>query len=244
MVLPETVAPAPSLPPSLRRSDDYVVRIVAGKVSCTGTLIDEQRVLTAHHCVAERNEGGHTLDRDVSPQVITVELGGDYLPWGEVGVKAVVAPPCGYQAGVGDLAILVLTRRLSGFPTARVELDRMPMLGESIEPVGFGRCALSGDGLSRKLRPGGAISAVTADNFRLLAGICPGDSGGPALSREHRLLGLVSQSAMDGDESTLGESEFTRLDRWRTVFANSAAIAQGVPAAALPPVECTAPGAL
>jgi len=225
------------------RALDSVVRIVTGKVACSGTLIDERRVLTAHHCVAARTAAGEVLSHDVAPERITVELGGDYLPWGEVSVKAVVAPRCGYRAGVGDLAILILSRPLSGVATLPPELDRAPALGDTIEPVGFGRCALSADAISRKQRTGGRVAELTGDHFRLLAGICPGDSGGPALSRERRLVGLVSMSAMDGDEQTLGESEFTRLDRWRAVFDNSARIAQGVAAAELPPLECVAPQA-
>ena len=68
--------------------DEPVLRVVAGDVSCTGTLIYENQVLTAHHCVSARDELGRVLSRDVSPEEVTVELGGDYLPWGEVGVRA------------------------------------------------------------------------------------------------------------------------------------------------------------
>src|SRR5580700_5494969 len=37
------------------KSEDAIVRVV-GKVTCTGTLIAEDLVLTAHHCVAARDK--------------------------------------------------------------------------------------------------------------------------------------------------------------------------------------------
>jgi hypothetical protein len=48
---------------------------------------------------------------------------------------------------------------------------------------------------------------------------------------------VISSSVMDGSETTTGRSEFTRLDRWRPVFANSQAIAQGTSQAELPPID-------
>jgi hypothetical protein len=197
-------------------------------------------VLTAHHCVTERGEHGEIVNRDVAPSKVSVELGGDYLPWGEVGVRAVVAPPCGYKAGEGDLAILVLERRLIGVATLPARLDREPLKGEAIEPLGFGRCAASGDGVRRKERFGGTIEALGSGRFRMTASICPGDSGGPALSKQtQELVGVISASVMDGSESTRGVSEFTRLDRWRPVFALAQQVSEGAQPAELPPLDCS-----
>jgi secreted trypsin-like serine protease len=218
---------------------DYVVRVVAGDVTCSGTLIQEDQVLTAHHCVAERNRYGEAMRSDVEPDRILVELGGDYLPWGEVGVRAVVAPPCGYSAGDGDIAVLVLERRLVGIATLALRLDRAPQLGETVEPVGFGRCPLSADGIRRRARLGGAVATVKAGRFRLPASICPGDSGGPAISRRGELVGVISKSIMDGSERTVGQSEFTRVDRWRSVFATARLVAEGIPPTEIPPLACS-----
>ena len=225
------------------REDDYVVRVVAGSVTCSGSLIDDDQVLTAHHCVSQRNDFGEFQSSNVEAKNVHVELGGDYLPWGEVGVRAIVAPPCGYAAGVGDIAILVLERKLVGMPTVTPRLDEPPKKGEEIEPVGFGRCALSSDGIRRKERVGGAVDRVMDSRFRLNAAICPGDSGGPALSTgTGEVIGIISASVMDGKEQTLGRSEFSRLDRWRPVFAAAKLIADGTPPAEVPPVDgCEAP---
>jgi hypothetical protein len=222
-------------------ADDYVVRVVAGLVTCSGSLIAADQVLTAHHCVTERSESGDALPHEVPPERIRVELGGDYLPWGEVGVRAIVAPTCGYAAGEGDLAILVLERKLLKVPVAKPRLDTPPEVGERVEPIGFGRCALTADGIRRNLRSGGPVNRLGAGRFRLEAAICPGDSGGPGLSKHGEVLGVISASVMDGSEQTRGLSEFIRLDRWRSLFSNAKLVAEGTSAAELPPVDCAEP---
>lgn len=217
--------------------DEPVLRVVAGSVSCSGTLIYENQVLTAHHCVSERDENGQVIPHDVAPETITVELGGDYLPWAEVGVRAVVAPSCGHAAGHGDIAILVLDTKLSRAKTITPRLDAPPKVGEQVRPVGFGRCDTSG--IRRRQRSGGAIESVDSDRFKLSAVICPGDSGGPALSVERGdVVGVVSAAVMDGGQGQLGRSEFTRLDEWRPVFAAAKLIAEGAEMAEVPPVDC------
>jgi hypothetical protein len=228
-----------AMPPALAKDDDYVVRIVVGSVTCSGALIQEDRVLTAHHCVAAHDRDGAPLGRDVRPEQVRVELGGDYLPWGEVGVRAVLAPSCGYVSGEGDLAVLVLERKLIGVATRAARLEAPPGKRDQIEPIGFGRCALSGDGVHRQHRAGGTIEQVSEGRFRLAAAICPGDSGGPAVSSEGgEILGVISASAMDGDEHTRDRSEFVRVDRWRSLFAYAALVSSGTSPSELPPIEC------
>lgn len=228
---------APEMPFALAREDDFVVRVVVSSTSCSGTLIDEDQVLTAHHCVAQRDKYGDFTEKNARPGDIRVELGGDDLPWGDVGVRAVVAPPCGHAAGEGDIAILVLERKLIGVATAKPRLDAEPRLGERVSPVGFGRCALSNEGISRHHRSGGRVDRVLDSRFRLDASICPGDSGGPVMADGSKeVLGVISAAVMDGSERTVGRSEFTRLDRWRTVFASAKAIAEGQSASELPPI--------
>lgn len=227
-------------PLHLAKADDAVVRIV-NDVACTGTLIAEDLVLTAHHCIAARDEQGRTLRRDMEPEEINIELGGDYLPWGEVKVRAVVSPDCGYTSGDGDIAILVLSRRLIGIPTLTPRLEEEPARREQVVPVGFGRCALSHDGIQRVRRLGGGVDAVAPAHFVAVTSICPGDSGGPALSADRGdVVGVISASVMDGDENTSGTSHFTRLDVWRELFSAAREIADGASPSELPPFRsCT-----
>jgi V8-like Glu-specific endopeptidase len=229
-------SPGPSF--GLARDDDYVVRVVAGPVTCSGTLIASDRVLTAHHCVSERDRDGNFLPSDVAASEVRVEIGGDYLPWGELGVRAIITPPCGHAAGEGDIAVLVLERKLEGVATIKPRLDGTVDLGEAVDPIGFGRCSLSSDGIRRQHRKGGKVDRVLDTRFRLDAAICPGDSGGPVLSRRTReVVGVISASVMDGSEATVGRSEFTRLDKWRPIFATAKLVAEGASRAELPPID-------
>jgi len=227
------------LPLSVSTDEDYVVRLVVGSVTCSGSLIAEDRVLTAHHCVSQRAKDGRTLDLDVAPESVKVELGGDPFAWGEVGVKAIVAPTCGYSGGEGDIAVLVLERRLGGIATRRVRLGEPPVLGTPIEPIGFGRCWLGGSPGGRTIRNGGPIAGVWRRDFRVEASICPGDSGGPAVNQTNgEILGVISEAVMDGDPNTREQAEFTRLDAWAPVFTQAQAVVDGMSQAELPPIDC------
>ena len=235
---------APALPPSLElpfvlsNEDDYVVRLVIGSVTCSGALIDDDRVLTAHHCVSARSRQGEMLAHDVEPEDVRVELGGEDLPWGESGVRAIVAPTCGHAAGDGDIAILVLDHPLIGAETRPARIDSAPLLKEAISPIGFGRCVLSTDALHRRKRAVASIDTISDARFRATASICPGDSGGPVMSDSGEVLGVISAAVMDADERTVGRAEFTRLDRFRALFARAAAVSKGQSLAELPPVDC------
>ncbi len=80
------------------------------------------------------------------------------------------------------------------------------------------------------------MTRVAPEHFQLQAAICPGDLGGPAVSLSTgRILGVVSRSVMDGDESSLGLTELSRLDALRAVFASAALVAEGAGVAELPP---------
>jgi hypothetical protein len=234
------------LPPfELASQRDAVVRVVSD-VTCTGTLIADDRVLTAHHCVAERDARGHVLDRNKSPEEIEIELGGDYLPWGEVKVKAIVSPDCGYASGDGDIAILVLTRHLIGMPTSAARIEAAPEVKDDLAVFGFGRCALSSTGgdfsfqhpadpVHRATRDAGKIDKVFSGQFGAQASICPGDSGGPVYSSRGDLIGVVSASVMDGDDRTQGASLFTRVDVWPQLFSAAHEISLGASPGELPP---------
>ena len=227
------------LPFALATPEDYVVRVVAGSVTCTGSLIDEDRVLTAHHCIAERGSNGEMLPKDVPAEALTVELGGDPFAWGEVGVRAVLAPTCGYAAGDGDIAILVLERKLVGVATRKARIDKPPVIGKKIEPIGFGRCVWTQATGGRAVRTGGAIAELSHRRFQLEASICPGDSGGPAVDvQSGDIVGVISAAEMDASDKTLGKSEFTRLDSWASLFTQAQLVVDGLSPNELPPVEC------
>jgi len=228
-----------SPPIALAVAEDAIVRIVGPVTTCSGTLVDEDLVLTAHHCVVELGAQGQFTQKSLEPAKMHVELGGDYLPWGTVNVKAIVAPPCGERGGRGDLAVLVLSHKLIGITPYTARLDTPPRLGETLDPAGFGRCSLSPDGIHRTVRAGGEIAGVQTGVIQMTASICPGDSGGPVFSRgSHEIVGVVSLSAMDGDERTRNASVMARVDMFRPLFAHARQIADGASASELPPLTC------
>ena len=226
-------------PFALAVPEDAIVRVVGPAMTCTGTVIQDDLILTAHHCLVERGAKGEYLKKLLDPSQVKIELGGDYFAWGEVSVRAVVAPPCGEAGGAGDVAVLVLKRKLVGLSTMTPRLEGTPKVGEDVYPVGFGRCALSPDGIRRKERPGGTVRALTGETIHLDASVCPGDSGGPVFAKGSReIVGVVSLSAMDHDEKTRGPSVMARIDPYRLVFAHASQIADGTPQNELPPLEC------
>jgi len=234
---PPTVLFSPPL--ALASPEDAVVRVVGPEVSCSGTLVDDDLVLTAHHCVVKRGKRGEFTRESLEPGALQIELGGDYLAWGSVRARAIVVPPCGSSGGAGDVAVLVLERKLVGMSTMTVRLDAPPRMGEPVDPIGFGRCALSQNGIHRADRAGGEIVATTQETFVLQASICPGDSGGPVIARGSReVVGVVSQSAMDGDEQTRNATILARIDVYRSVFAAARLVADGADPSELPPLSC------
>lgn len=232
-----------SPPFALAVPEDAVVRIVTPGATCTGTLIEDDLILTAHHCMVERGPRGEYTRRVLGPDDVKIELGGDYLAWGEVQPRAILVPPCGTDGGAGDIAVLVLKRKLVGMSTMSARLDAPPKVGEAVDPVGFGKCALSGDGIKRRQREGGAIRALSPETIHLEASICPGDSGGPVIARGSReVVGVVSMAAMDADERTKNRAVMARIDSYRLVFAHARLVADGLAQNELPPLECHAGG--
>ena len=228
-------------PFALAVPEDAIVRVVGPSMTCTGTVIEDDLILTAHHCLVDRGAKGEYSKRLLEPSQVKIELGGDYFAWGEVSTRAIVAPPCGEAGGAGDIAVIVLSRKLVGLSTMTARLDAPPRLGEEVYPVGFGRCALSPDGIRRKERPGGNIRSMTSETMFLDASVCPGDSGGPVFVKGTReIVGVVSLSAMDHDERTRGPSVMARIDAYRLVFAHARLISDGLAQNELPPLECTA----
>lgn len=226
-------------PIQLAVAEDAIVRLVGPKTTCSGTLVAEDLVLTAHHCVVDLDAKGGFKKDLVAPGDMRVELGGDYLPWGTIDVKEVIAPPCGEQGGGGDVAILVLTRKIIGIVPYTVRLEGAPRAGETLDPAGFGRCALSPDGIRRTSREGGTVDAVSPSTLFMTASVCPGDSGGPVISRgSHEIVGVVSLSAMDADARTRSASIMARVDTFRPLFAQARLVADGASKAELPPLTC------
>jgi hypothetical protein len=230
------------------KEDDWVVHVLARGGSCSGALVEPGVVLTARHCVTSHDEPGSVYDAGD----VRVELGGDYLPWGRVGVVGVVTCPCYRDSPRGDVTALILEASLPPeVPTRRVRLAAEPAPDEDILAAGFGALtpskSIPDTGWPQRALFRGTWSGVTtsvADGSFILSGRAfPGDSGGPVWSRETgEILGVVSQGtegtrADDGTER-VPYTVAARVDTCAGILARAHAIAIGAPEGTWPSVVC------
>ncbi len=149
---------------------DAVVLLVTGSSTCTGVVLGESTVATAYHCVA-------------SGQRPRVELRDGTVLKGQM----FAASPA------DDLALL----RVEGLPASRLELraddpaqgDRVYALGHPYASAATGK--LSGTLLWSVSE--GIVSAVGTTMVQTDAALNPGNSGGPLVDAEGRVVGIVSR---------------------------------------------------
>jgi len=164
-------APAPAPPPDIPL--DAVVLLQQGAATCAGSFVDgEGTVVTAYHCVAE---GGR-------PRV-----------WTHDGRSAIGR--VGRVDPALDLA-LVEVPDFAGEPSLPLRTDP-PALGETIRPIGhpFGARLPFGfvEGTLRWSVSQGVVSAVGPRAIQTTAPVNPGNSGGPLVDLQGRLVGVVSR---------------------------------------------------
>lgn len=192
------------LPHGRATAGDGVVRVIVSSTRtanghiCAGSLVDRSVVLTAAHCI-----------EDADPGSVRIELGGDYLPWGRVGVKRVHT--CVDDSI--DLAAIVTSMPMpQGTPILGMRASGTSV-NEVVTRVGFG----TGSKVTSIPAPGEGIAPIIESIRQSRSGIVTwasgtmmatsaeaslGDSGGPILGADGTIIAVATSVAEMPDDDT------------------------------------------
>ncbi len=223
-------------------TEDGVVQVLSktatAEQNCTGTLVAENVVVTARHCISNfvATSFTCTTDGELAPgsrggQNGALVAPGDVKIWQgahpDLGtppeaVGAEIFAPQATTICRNDIAFVVLDRPISGLPVSPMRLGRGNDPGELLRVVGYGADELNQTG-TRRTRSGLKITLVGESVYRTDPdpvpprtfrtdgpALCYGDSGGPAFTESGAVTGVWSQ-VIGGCSAATAKNVFTQV---------------------------------
>jgi MYXO-CTERM domain-containing protein len=195
-----------------------IVNINQGAL-CSGSLLAPNMVLTARHCVSNiLNEVQGGVDCSVTTAApafaassffVTTKPSMTMNPGDYVGVREVIPAPGTTQKLCGnDQTILILSRNLTPDEATPLipRVDSQLAKNEQYFAVGYGATNDTGSGAGQRRRrdnlfvqcaeadcPKNVQAFVLQSEWIGDTGICEGDSGGPAVDMQGRVVGVTSR---------------------------------------------------
>lgn len=213
------------------------VSFAAGEGLCTATLIAPRVIVTAKHCICDTATGA-----PVSAASVQVGVGADIssgTAYGRVSEVRTTAGACSEDVSTlfgRDIAVLLLAAPGSLTPIPIVR-DRPVNVGDTVTAIGYGVRVAGYDPGSVPPGAAGVKMRTTAPVIEVVATelavdgptTCYGDSGGPALTSDGRVAGVVSR----GEGYCTGMGIYTRVDAFLDLIDTAIADTGG----ATPPPE-------